>query len=105
MISVLKIWGQTGSEMEFFESFSQSMPRIFLILGLKEHIMALDVYLRFGVQINSRSRVTGPNGSKTLRYEKSFELLYFWFIFHFLYFFSFYHFFMKFISFHGFDSF
>ena len=42
MISVLKIWGQTGSKMEFFESFSQSMPRIFLILGLKEHFL---VYL------------------------------------------------------------
>ena len=66
MNSVLEIQGQTGSKMEFFKFFSQSMLRIFLILGLKERFMVLDVFVKFGVQINSFSTVTGPNGSKTL---------------------------------------
>jgi len=49
MNSVLKIWGQTGSKIEFFESFSRSMSRVLVILGLKEHFMVLDVCVKFGV--------------------------------------------------------
>jgi len=64
MNSVIEIRGQTGSKMEFFESFSQSMLRIFLILGLYERFMVLDVCLKFRSQQKSGSRDTGSKGVK-----------------------------------------
>ena len=64
MISVLEIWGQTGSKIEFFESFSQSMHRIFFILGLKEHFMVWDVCVKFGVMDDFGSQDMGSYGVK-----------------------------------------
>ena len=64
MISVLEIWGHTGSKMEFFESFSQSMHRIFLILGLKEQFMVLHVCVKFWVMHDFGSEDMGSYGVK-----------------------------------------
>ena len=62
--------GSNGVKMEFFESFSRSVPGIILILGLKERFMVVDVCVRFG----------GQTAPKIPQYQKSFELLYIWLV-------------------------
>ena len=48
--------------MEFFESISKCICEIWLIIGLEETIMVLDVCLKFGVMYDLGSQDTGSNG-------------------------------------------
>ena len=49
-ILVLELRGQTGSKMEFFESFSKSLDCMILISGLKGVLMVLDMCVKFGMK-------------------------------------------------------
>ena len=62
MILVLQIRGQTGSEMEFYESFLKTMRQISIIIGLEGTVMVLDVLEKFQVIHDFGSPDTGSNG-------------------------------------------